>query len=393
MELRVGEDVVVEEVVVGLPNGFVGFDSTVGLGFVMAEDVAKTDDDGGPVFSVVVVVTGLDTGFEVDAGILVGGFGLAIVVDGFEVVVGLVGLTFCAGLVVAMVVNFWTVTVSVLLDVGGVASVDEKETVVVAKVGRCLTDVRRGLIVVEFTNGFGEVEEGLFVCVLGFFVLTIVGLFVLLLITGFLVLVIGFLVVAWVMGLAVVEFRGGNLVDGTILWVVVATIFDVVDSVVDDKKGLDVVAFNAGLWTVVEWIGLWTVDESIGFLVTGLVVWANVCAREDAGALVTTSMVVGLWVIDEVNDDLLVVVVAISMIVLDGFCAVGTVLLVILGGLFVLESPFDEFSTVWKVDNRTGFVVVSMLVITGFLVTSFVVSFTVVDCVPTLCAACVVIVS
>lgn len=106
MELRVGEDVVVEEVVVGLPNGFVGFDSTVGLGFVMAEDVAKTDDDGGPVFSVVVVVTGLDTGFEVDAGILVGGFGLAIVVDGFEVVVGLVGFTFCAGLVVAMVVNF-----------------------------------------------------------------------------------------------------------------------------------------------------------------------------------------------------------------------------------------------------------------------------------------------
>lgn len=83
-----------------------------------------------------------------------------------------------------------------LLDVGGVASVDEKETVVVAKVGRCLTDVRRGLIVVEFTNGFDEVEEGLFVCVLGFFVLTIVGLFVLLLITGFLVLVIGFLVVA-----------------------------------------------------------------------------------------------------------------------------------------------------------------------------------------------------
>lgn len=34
-----------------------------------------------------------------------------------------------------------------------------------------------------------------------------------------------------------------------------------------------------------------------------------------------------------------------------------------------------------------------MLVITGFLVTSFVVSFTVVDCVPTLCAPCVVIVS
>lgn len=81
----------------------------------------------------------------------------------------------------------------------GVASVErETASVVVAKVGRCLMDVGRGLVVVrvevEFTNGFGEVE-GLFVCVLGFFVL-IVGLFVLVPVTGFLVLVIGFLVVA-----------------------------------------------------------------------------------------------------------------------------------------------------------------------------------------------------
>lgn len=102
----VGDVVVEEGSVVGLVNGFVGFDSTVGLGFVMAE-VARTGwtDDKGPVFSVVVVAcTGLDTG--VDAGILVG-FGLAIVVDGFEVVaLTVVGLTFCVGLVVAMVVNF-----------------------------------------------------------------------------------------------------------------------------------------------------------------------------------------------------------------------------------------------------------------------------------------------
>lgn len=104
----VGDVVVEEGSVVGLVNGFVGFDSTVGLGFVMAE-VARTGwtEDKGPVFSVVVVAcTGLDTGFEVDAGILVG-FGLAIVVDGFEVVaLTVVGLTFCVGLVVAMVVNF-----------------------------------------------------------------------------------------------------------------------------------------------------------------------------------------------------------------------------------------------------------------------------------------------
>lgn len=107
-EPRVG-DVVVEEAgsVAGLLNGFVGFDSTVGLGFVMAEVAKTSTDDRGAVFSVVVVAcAGLDAGFEVDVGILVG-FGLAIVVNGFEVVgLNVVGLTFCVGLVAAMVVNF-----------------------------------------------------------------------------------------------------------------------------------------------------------------------------------------------------------------------------------------------------------------------------------------------
>lgn len=107
-EPRVG-DVVVEEAgsVAGLLNGFVGFDSTVGLGFVMAEVAKTSTDDRGAVFSVVVVAcAGLDAGFEVDVGILVG-FGLAIVVNGFEVVgLTVVGLTFCVGLVAAMVVNF-----------------------------------------------------------------------------------------------------------------------------------------------------------------------------------------------------------------------------------------------------------------------------------------------
>lgn len=107
-EPRVG-DVVVEEAgsVAGLLNGFVGFDSIVGLGFVMAEVAKTSTDDRGPVFSVVVVAcAGLDAGFEVDVGILVG-FGLAIVVNGFEVVgLTVVGLTFCVGLVAAMVVNF-----------------------------------------------------------------------------------------------------------------------------------------------------------------------------------------------------------------------------------------------------------------------------------------------
>lgn len=101
--------VVVEEAgsVAGLLNGFVGFDSTVGLGFVMAEVAKTSTDDRDPVFSVVVVAcAGLDAGFEVDVGILVG-FGLAIVVNGFEVVgLTVVGLTFCVGLVAAMVVNF-----------------------------------------------------------------------------------------------------------------------------------------------------------------------------------------------------------------------------------------------------------------------------------------------
>lgn len=102
-------DVVVEEgSVVGLLNGFVGFDSTVGLavGFVMAEVVKTPTDDKGPVFSVVVVAA--CTGFDVVVVVVVVvvvilvGFGLAIVVNGFEVVGCLTvvdGLTFCVGLV------------------------------------------------------------------------------------------------------------------------------------------------------------------------------------------------------------------------------------------------------------------------------------------------------
>lgn len=104
-----GDVVVVEGSLVGLLNGFVGFDSTVGLaGFVMAEVVKTPTDD--PVFSVVVVAacTGFDVVVVVVVVVLVG-FGLAIVVNGFEVVGCLTvvdGLTFCVGLVgVATVVN------------------------------------------------------------------------------------------------------------------------------------------------------------------------------------------------------------------------------------------------------------------------------------------------
>lgn len=105
-----GDVVVVEGSLVGLLNGFVGFDSTVGLaGFVMA-DVVKTPTDD-PVFSVVVVAacTGFDVVVVVVVVVILVGFGLAIVVNGFEVVGCLTvvdGLTFCVGLVgVATVVN------------------------------------------------------------------------------------------------------------------------------------------------------------------------------------------------------------------------------------------------------------------------------------------------
>lgn len=109
--VSVTEDVVVVEgSLVGLLNGFVGFDSTVGLaGFVMA-DVVKTPTDD-PVFSVVVVAacTGFDVVVVVVVVVVLVGFGLAIVVNGFEVVGCLTvvdGLTFCVGLVgVATVVN------------------------------------------------------------------------------------------------------------------------------------------------------------------------------------------------------------------------------------------------------------------------------------------------
>lgn len=95
---------------VGLLHGFVGFvDSTVGLGFATAT-VETSIDDRGPVFSVVVACSGLDTGcgVVVALGIFVG-FGLGTVVKGFAVVVvrTVVGFTFWVGLVVAtLVVNF-----------------------------------------------------------------------------------------------------------------------------------------------------------------------------------------------------------------------------------------------------------------------------------------------
>ena len=127
-------------------------------------------------------------------------------------------------------------------------------SVVVAMVGRCLMDVKRGFVVVVdngkvvkliFVIGFAvvEEEEGLFEGVVGFFVV-VVGLLVVL-IVGFLVLVVGFLVVAWVKGLAVVAFLGGNLVAGVTLCVVVITVFEVVDSVVRsvvDRVVVDMVA-------------------------------------------------------------------------------------------------------------------------------------------------------
>lgn len=61
---------------------------------------------------------------------------------------------------------------------------------------------------------------------------------------------------------------------------------------------------------------------------------------------VVVSNVVGLWEIVEINVEGLPVVAVISVTVLDGFCVVRTVLLVILGGLFVVESSIEEFCTV-----------------------------------------------
>lgn len=73
---------------------------------------------------------------------------------------------------------------------------------------------------------------GLLAGELGFFVV-LDGLFVLVAVVGFLVLLTGLLVLVCVEGLTVVAFLGGNLVAGTILWVVViSTVLEVVDSVV-----------------------------------------------------------------------------------------------------------------------------------------------------------------
>ena len=113
-----------------------------------------------------------------------------------------------------------------MVVVRGFVSVEnETFSVVVAMVGRCLMDVKRGFVVVVDNDkvvklilvvGFtvAEEEEGLFEGTVGFFVVGVVGLLVVVLVVGFLVLVVGFLVVAWVKGLAVVAFLGGNLVTG-----------------------------------------------------------------------------------------------------------------------------------------------------------------------------------
>ena len=69
-----------------------------------------------------------------------------------------------------------------------------------------------------------------------------------------------------------------------------------------------------------------------------------------------------------------------SVTVLYVFCEVGTTPVVILRGISVVETSLGESCTVWKVDNRTGCVVVSTVVSTiGFFVTTFVGSFTIVD--------------
>lgn len=101
-------DGVVEDT--GLLNGFVGFvDSVVGLGFATVLFEASMVDKG-TVFSVVVVYSGLTTGFVVVVLIFVGFVlrvvvsGLEAMVDGLEVVVRIVdGLIFCTGFVVVVV--------------------------------------------------------------------------------------------------------------------------------------------------------------------------------------------------------------------------------------------------------------------------------------------------
>jgi len=84
------------------------------------------------------------------------------------------------------------------------------------------------LVKLELVEGFEGLDGRFWICVVGFFVVTS-GRLVTVVTVGLLVLLIGFLVLGWVVGLVDVVFLGGNLVEGTVLCVVVRTFFVVVE--------------------------------------------------------------------------------------------------------------------------------------------------------------------
>lgn len=214
----------------------------------------------------------------------------------------------------------------------------------------------------EFARGFEEVD-GLLVRVVGFFVVT-TGLFVIAIVVGLLVVLAGFLV-ATVDGLADVVFLGGNLVEGVSFCVVVRTFLVVVDWVV--------VLDGIGFWEV-SVVGLCAVVVATGFFVVAFEAVVVI------GSFVAPS-VLGRR-LDEMDG-----FVGFLVVLGDTLDGLFTVLVVFLDNVTVVPVPPSvALCTVWNVERRVVCVVVSIVVIVGFLVTNFVVSLNVLA---EVCALCV----
>lgn len=158
-----------------------------------------------------------------------------------------------------------------------------------------------------------------------------------------------------------VEFLGGNLVEDTVFCVVAGSVFVMVDWTglrVVSELGLGEVC--VGLCTVVVRTGLFVVVFEAAAVTLCFVTFSVLGRRlED----VVDDGFVGLLVVlgDTVADGLLLTVPMMPTVLFDKVAS-------------VLEVPSGALCTVWNVESRVVCVVVSIVVVVGFLVTNFVVS-------------------
>lgn len=152
-----------------------------------------------------------------------------------------------------------------------------------------------------------------------------------------------------------VEFLGGNLVETAVFCVVAGSVLVVVDWTglrVVEELGLCEVC--VGLCTVVVGTGLFVVASEAAVVMVSLVAFTVLGRRLDK----VDGFVGLLVVLGNTLDGLLLTV---PTVLFDKVAS-------------VLEAPSGALCTVWNVESRVVCVVVSIVVIVGFLVTNFVVS-------------------